>query len=169
VSAQRFHRASRRALATTFGLLVGANGAASAQRPDSSVAMRADSGDARLTCASSGLTARVWTGLADAPGTAPTAPAMGRGSLDTTMVLSIADRSWQRENVDAGVALGAAGTAGRANGNWRTCAGATVHLGRVTARLRNVTGSIHLRAHLDALDSIGRTRSSTPPAGPPRR
>jgi hypothetical protein len=162
-------RASRRALATVFGIVVGASAAASAQRPDSSGARRADSGDARLTCAASGLTARAWTGLADAPGVARAAPDARGGSLDTTIVLSIADRSWQRDNVDAGVALGGAGTAGRANGSWRTCAGATVHLGRVTARLRNVAGSIHLRADLNALDSIGRTRSSTPPAGPPRR
>jgi hypothetical protein len=154
------------------GILAGASAVASAQRSDSAGVVRVDSGDARLTCASSGLTARAWTGLLDAPGATPAAAQpvdARRGSLDTTFVLAIADRSWQRDNVDAGVALGGAGTAGRANAPWRACAGATVHLGRVAAQLHDVAGRIHLRADLSSLDSIGRTRSSTPPAGPPRR
>jgi hypothetical protein len=171
VSAEHAHRAVRRPLAFVLGMFAVANVSASAQRPDSSARL-ADSSDARLACASSGLTARAWTSLSDsagAPRVAQPASSQRHGSLDTTIVLSIADRGWQRDNVDAGVALGGAGTAGSVNAPWHACAGATVHLGRVTAQLHNVAGSIHLRADLSALDSIGRTRSSTPPAGPPRR
>ena len=172
MSARHLSRPRRRALATALGLLAGVGAAASAQRPDSTVATHADSGDARLVCASSGLTARAWSGAADTVAVARVGQALTdlrRGPIDTTFVLSIADRGWQRDNVDAGVALGGAGTAGAANAPWRACAGASVHLGRVTARLHDVMGSIHFRADLSALDSIGRTRSSTPPAGPPRR
>jgi hypothetical protein len=172
MSAGSFRRASGRLLGIVLGVLAGAGAVASAQRPDSSLAARQDLDDARLTCASSGLTLRAWTGPGDAPAMTRVAPTPRSGVLDTTIVLSIADRRWQRDNVDAGVALGAAGTAGTAgaaNRPWHACAGATVHLGGVTAQLHNVAGNIHFRADLSALDSVGRTRSSTPPAGPPRR
>jgi hypothetical protein len=140
-----------------------------AQRPASMAA--AQPADPRLACASSGSTVRVWNGVVDTAAGAerPTAGVNGQASgIDTTIVLAITDRSWQRDTVDAGVALGRAGTV-RSLGEWNTCAGASVHLGRVTAQLHNVTGRIHLHADMSALDSIGRTRSGIPPAGPPRR
>jgi hypothetical protein len=131
----------------------------------------ADSADARLVCASSGFAARAWSGDSIAPVPAPQVPTMAharREVVDTTIVLAITDRRWQRNDVDAGVALGGAGTV-RSLGEWTTCAGASVHLGGVAVQLHNVSGNIHFRADPSALDSIGRTRSTPPPAGPPRR
>ncbi|MDB4885999.1 MAG: hypothetical protein JWN79_1437 [Gemmatimonadetes bacterium] len=151
------------ALATTVFLATDAR----AQRDP--VTTRADSGGHRLACAESGTTLRAW-----GPGTAGAGPAASpRASLDTTIVLAIADRSWTRSDVDAGVALGVSGTAGAHASPWRACAGVSAHLGTVTARLHQVHGTIRLHADPGALRSIARAPGdslrTTPPAVPPRR
>ena len=143
--------------------------AAHAQRDSATTPAAADSSDHRLACAASGTTLRAW-----GPGAAATGVASSpRATLDTTIVLAITDRTWTRSDVDAGVALGVAGTAGAHASRWRACAGASAHLGTVTARLRQVHGTIRLHADPGALGSRSRTpgdtSSRTPPAVPPRR
>ena len=140
--------------------------AAGAQVRDTTT--RADSaGVGRLACPRGGVQSGAWvsgvrvgTGTASAPRTS--------GVLDTVITLNITDRTWQRDSLSAGVSLGAAGQAGAQRGRWHACAGATVTLGHITATLHDVHGQIHLRADAGALDAIGRTTSTTPPA-PPRR
>jgi hypothetical protein len=146
----------------------------SAQRSDSLATRIADTTDARLACAAYGVTSRAWSGAPDAvpappPGPATVRPDRADSALDTTIRLAISDRTWQRDDVNAGVALGAAGTAGRQSLPWSACAGASVHLGSVTAYLHNVSGLIHIRADLGALRPLQRAPGSTPPAVPPRR
>jgi hypothetical protein len=140
---------------------------AAAQR-DSVPASGADSSDHRLSCAQSGTTLRAW-----GPGLPAIGTASSRTGLDTTIVLAIADRSWTRTDVDAGVALGVSGTAGAHASPWRACAGASAHLGTVTARLHQVHGTIRLHADPGALASRvgapGDSSSRTPPVVPPRR
>ena len=165
--------------AALVGIAMVAPMVASAQR-DTSIVARDTSGAGALACPASGTMLRAWasggrdSAAAPAPfltlgARAPTAP------RDTTIRLAIADRSWTRNDVDAGVALGAGGTvAGRnafaaTGAPWHACAGASVHLGTVTASLHQVNGTIHLRADPGALDSIGRSHGSTPSAGSPRR
>lgn len=133
-------------------------------------AAAADSAPRPLSCGP-GTTLRVWTGrgasasdTAGAPARAPSAPRTG--GVDTVITLAIADRTWTRDSLHAGVALGASSMAGARGAPWRACAGATTHLGRVTARLHHVYGTIRLLVSPGALESIGR---ATPPAGPPRR
>ncbi|NUR36027.1 MAG: hypothetical protein HOQ30_18695 [Gemmatimonadaceae bacterium] len=127
-----------------------------------------------LSCPASGVMARPWSrpGTADSTTRQPLAtPATGArsGAIDTVITLDIRDRTWQRDNFTAGVALGVAGTAGTRGAPWHACAGATAAFGRITATLHNVHGQIHLKADPSVLDSIGRTtRGITPPA-PPRR
>ena len=142
--------------------------AAGANAIRDSVSTRADTGRASaLTCPRGGVQARAWVyGARIAAGATTTSPASG--VLDTTITLNITDRTWQRDSLSAGVSLGAAGQAGSQRGRWHACAGATATLGRITATLHNVHGQIHLRADAGALDAIGRTTGSTPPA-PPRR
>jgi hypothetical protein len=150
-----------------LAMMVAAAPAAGAQARDST-ALRADSSSAsRLTCARSGVEAGAWVGGVRI-GTGAAGAARTSGVLDTVITLNITDRTWQRDSLSAGVALGAAGQAGSQRGRWHTCAGATVTLGRITATLHDVHGQIHLRADAGALDAIGRTTGSTPPA-PPRR
>jgi hypothetical protein len=129
---------------------------------------RIDSTDSvALTCPRGGVQASAWvSGVRVGTGAAATTPA--RGVLDTVITLNITDRTWQRDSLSAGVSLGAAGQAGSQRGRWHACAGATTTLGRITATLHNVHGQIHLRADAGALDAIGRTAGTTPPA-PPRR
>ena len=127
-----------------------------------------------LSCPASGVMARLWArpGTADSTTRQPLAtPATGArsGAIDTVITLDIRDRTWQRDNFTAGVALGVAGTVGTRGAPWHACAGATAAFGRITATLHNVHGQIHLKADPSVLDSIGRTtRGITPPA-PPRR
>jgi hypothetical protein len=141
-------------------LLAVAAPAAGAQSRDTSTA-------GSLACPRGGVPARAWvsgvrigTGAASTPRTS--------GVLDTVITLNITDRTWQRDSLSAGVSLGAAGQSGAQHGRWHACAGATATFGRITATLHNVHGQIHLRADAGALDAIGRTTGSTPPA-PPRR
>jgi hypothetical protein len=138
-----------------------------ATRRDTSAA-RADTGSVgSLACPRGGVLANAWvSGVRIGAGTVTT-PRTG-GVLDTVITLNITDRTWQRDSLSAGVSLGAAGQAGSQRGRWHACAGATATLGRITATLHNVHGQIHLRADAAALDAIGRTTGSTPPA-PPRR
>lgn len=131
-------------------------------------------GCAMLVCLASVPQLAAGQTCATTPATGVTDSAGARGPrttavIDTTITLAIADRGWQREQVDAGVALGAAGTAGPGRAPWHACAGASAHLGRVTARLSEVFGTIHLKADPRALDAIGHAARLTPPAGPPRR
>jgi len=94
----------------------------------------------------------------------------GRDSLaaiDTLIRLDIRDRTWQRDSVGVGVAFGASGTAGSRRAPWRTCVGVSALLGHVAADLHNVHARIHFRVDPAALDSIGRTSTSS--AAPPRR
>ncbi len=148
---------------------------ASAQRADSTAA-RGDSSSRSLACAAYGTTLRFWAGGPDSA-TSPVSPASAaersasrrRAILDTVITLDITDRSWTRDSVTAGVAIGASGTAGARRSSWHACAGASVLLGRVTATLRNVHGLIRFRADPSALQSIGLSSGNTSPAGPPRR
>jgi len=161
-----------RAMPVVALLLMAMPSLASAQRDTATVARDSSAAHA-LSCPASGTTLRAWTNGGDSA-TAPTTGAARRAlassvPLDTTFRLAIADRTWSRDNVDAGVALGAGGTAGARNAPWHACAGASAHLGTVTATLHQVNGTIHLRADPGALDSIGRSHGSTPPAGSPRR
>jgi hypothetical protein len=162
---------SRRAMLLACGGILCATGPLSAQRGDSLATGTADSSDARLSCRAYGVTARAWSGVPDpvSPVAAGAPTQRSDSALDTTIRLAIADRTWQRTDVNAGVALGAAGSAGKQALPWSTCAGASVHLGNVTAYLHNVSGLIHLRADLGALRSIQRASGSIPPAVPPRR
>ena len=155
-------KASRVMLA---GALVLTASAAGAQVRDT--VARADSGTASgLACPRRGAQASAWVnGARVGTGTASTPRT---GVLDTVITLNIADRTWQRDSLSAGVSLGAAGQAGAQRGRWHACAGATATLGRITATLHNVRGQIHLRADPAALDAIGRPTAGTPPA-PPRR
>jgi hypothetical protein len=152
-------RASCIALAAVLAPL-----AAGAPR-DSSPAARGDSAASAFRCAP-GLTGSAGRDSAE-PAGGPPRVAM-RAAIDTVITLAIADRSWTRDDVHAGVALGASGPAG-GRAPWRACAGATVQLGRVTARLRQVHGTVHLRIDPAALDSVGRASVGPSPAGPPRR
>jgi hypothetical protein len=126
-----------------------------------------------LSCPASGMTAQVWTGTgadsAKRQGLAAPVASARSGAIDTVITLDIRDRTWQRDNFTAGVALGVAGSAGTRGAPWHACAGATATFGHVTATLHNVQGQIHLKADPAVLDSIGApTRGTTPPA-PPRR
>ena len=122
----------------------------------------------------SGSALRAWVGGDDAgrvgmrADSVTVAPVPLRSALDTVVTLDIANRTWQRDALAVGVSLGVAGTAGTRRAPWHACAGATATLGRVTATLRNVHGQIHLRADARALEAIGRSAGTTPPA-PPRR
>jgi hypothetical protein len=101
--------------------------------------------------------------------TSITTPRVGTSAaIDTLIILDIGDRTWQRDSVNVGVALGASGTAGTRRLLWRTCVGVGAMLGHVTATLHNVRGQIHLKVDPSALDSIGRPATS-PAAVPPRR
>lgn len=144
---------------------------ARAQRRDSTASVRADTSTRSLACPRTGTVLHLWTGAApDSTGRASAAPGMdiNRGPIDTVITLNIADRSWQRDSLSAGVSLGVAGTAGARHAPWHACAGATATLQRITVTLHDVHGQIHLKADPGALAAIGRTPGSTPPA-PPRR
>lgn len=144
---------------------------ARAQRGDSTSSNRADTSARSLACPRTGSVLRLWTGAApDSAGRPTAAPRVGseRGPIDTVITLDIADRSWQRDSLSAGVSLGVAGTAGARHAPWHACAGATATLQRITATLHDVHGQIHLKADPGALAAIGRTPDNTPPA-PPRR
>jgi hypothetical protein len=120
-----------------------------------------------LACPRGGVQARAWvSGVRIGTGTGVTPRTSG--VLDTVITLDITDRTWQRDSLSAGVSLGAAGQAGAQRGRWHACAGATATFGHIAATLHNVHGQIHLRADAGALDAIGRTTGSTPPA-PQRR
>ena len=126
-----------------------------------------------LSCPASGVIARAWTGAAGDSTSrqrmgAPSAGARS-GAIDTVITLDIRDRTWQRDNFSAGVALGAAGSAGARGAPWHACAGATATFGHLAVTLHNVQGQIHLKADPAALDSIGGTRRGTTPPAPPRR
>lgn len=144
---------------------------AHAQRRDSTASMRADSATRSLSCPRTGAMLRLWTGAApDSTGRPPATPGtdIERGPIDTVITLDIADRTWQRDSLSAGVSLGVAGTAGARHAPWHACAGATATLQRITVTLHDVHGQIHLKADPGALAAVGRTPDSTPPA-PPRR
>jgi hypothetical protein len=126
---------------------------ATAGRP---LVAQSDSTSSSLACASRGAGARVSIGAG--------ATARSSSVLDTTIVLRIADRTWTRDSVDAGVALGAAGMAGARSAPWNVCTGATVSLGRVTASLHGVYGQIHLRIDPSALSAL-----ANPTAAPTRK
>ena len=85
-------------------------------------------------------------------------------ALDTTVVLDIADRTWTRDSLNAGLAFGAAGTTGAQSAPWRICTGASASLGRVTASLQGVHGLIHLRIDPSALRAL-----VNPTAAPTRK
>lgn len=145
---------------------------ASAQGRDSTARGTTDTSSTRsLACPRTGTMLQLWTGAAgDSAGRAIAAPRIDtrRGPIDTVITLDIADRTWQRDSLSAGVSLGVAGTAGARHAPWHACAGATATLQRITATLHDVHGQIHLKADPGALAAIGRTPGSTPPA-PPRR
>lgn len=144
---------------------------AQAQGRDSTSRVRADTSTRSLACPRTGAQLRLWTGAApDSTGRPTAAPGVDvqRGPIDTVITLDIADRSWQRDSLSAGVSLGVAGTAGARHAPWHACAGATATLQRITATLHDVHGQIHLKADPGALAAIGRTPDTTPPA-PPRR
>lgn len=144
---------------------------ARAQRRDSTASVRADTSTRSLACPRTGSVLRLWTGAApDSTGRSTAAPGVdtNRGPIDTVITLDIADRSWQRDSLSAGVSLGVAGTAGARHAPWHACAGATATLQRITVTLHDVHGQIHLKADPGALAAIGRTPDNTPPA-PPRR
>jgi hypothetical protein len=134
-------------------------------------AARADSSRGALSCPREGSVLRLRAG---AGGDSSAGTVRGsrfddvRGAIDTVIALDITHRTWQRENLSAGVSLGVGGTAGARRAPWHACAGATATLGRVTATLHNVHGRIHLKADAGPLAAVGRATSSTPPA-PPRR
>lgn len=144
---------------------------AQAQGRASTSSVRADTTTRSLACPRTGAQLRLWTGAASDSAGRPT-PAPGvdiqHGPIDTVITLDIADRSWQRDSLSAGVSLGVAGTAGARHAPWHACAGASATLQRITATLHDVHGQIHLRADPGALAAIGRTPDTTPPA-PPRR
>jgi hypothetical protein len=161
-------------VASIAALVVCLTHRASAQRPDSTARAATDTARGSLACAPSGTTARVWVGGADTTRRAPTGNRptdATRSAIDTVITLDITDRTWTRDSVTAGVAIGAAGTAGARRSPWLACVGASVGLERVTATLRNVHGQIHFRADPSVLERIGLMSGSTPtpPAGPPRR
>lgn len=142
-----------------------------AQRRDSTAIVRADTSARSLSCPRTGTLLRLWTGAAaDSSSRPAAAPGVDteRGPIDTVITLDIADRTWQRDSLSAGVSLGVAGTAGARHAPWHACAGATATLQRITVTLHDVHGQIHLKADPAALAAIGRTPGSTPPA-PPRR
>lgn len=145
-----------------------------AQRTDSTAATDRDAPtDNSLSCPRAGSMARVWAGVPGdsavrESGSPPPRAYRARGVVDTVITIDIADRTWRRDTLAAGVALGMAGTAGGRQAPWHACAGATATLERITATLHNVHGKIHLRADPRALDAIGRMAGSTLPA-PPRR
>jgi hypothetical protein len=142
---------------------------ARAQRRDSTASVREDTSTRSLSCPRTGALLRLWSGAAhDSAGRPTQGTDIGRSSIDTVITLDIADRSWQRDSLSAGVSLGVAGTAGARHAPWHACAGATATLQRITATLHDVHGQIHLKADPGALAAIGRTSGSTPPA-PPRR
>jgi hypothetical protein len=132
---------------------------------------RTDTSRGALSCPREGSMLRLWADAGgDSAARTTRAPRLdiSRGAIDTVIRLDITDRSWQRENLSAGVSLGVGGTAGARRAPWHACAGATVTLGRVTATLHNVHGQIHLKADPGPLASVGRATGTTPPA-PPRR
>lgn len=143
-----------------------------AQRTDSTAATdRTAPTNRSLSCPRAGSMARAWAGEPDdgavRESRSPRAN-RARGVMDTVITIDIADRTWRRDTLAAGVALGMAGSAGARQAPWHACAGATATLERITATLHNVHGQIHLRADPRALVAIGRLSGSTPPA-PPRR
>jgi hypothetical protein len=132
---------------------------------------RADSARGTLSCPREGPMLRLWAeAQGDSTARTTRTPRLDttRGAIDTVITLDIADRSWQRDNLSAGVSLGVAGTAGARRAPWHACAGAAATLGRVSATLHNVHGRIHLKADSGPLAAVGRATGSTPPA-PPRR
>jgi hypothetical protein len=145
---------------------------AEAQSADST-RQSSSEGTHSLACAQSGTTLRGWIGGTPADSIASRGAGAlreaGSSGIDTTITLNISDRTWQRDSLSAGVALGAAGLSGARQAAWSTCAGASVMLGHVTATLHDIHGLIHLKVDPSVLDSIGATARSTPPAGPPRR
>lgn len=132
-------------------------------------AQRTDSTSRSLACARSGTTLRLWTGSPDSALRSVPRADRTRATLDTVITLDITDRSWTRDSVAAGVALGSGGTVGVRRAPWHACVGASVLLGRVTASLHNIHGQIRFRADPGALRSIGLSSDSTPPTAPPRR
>jgi len=141
-----------------------------AQRRDSTASLRADTSARSLSCPRTGTLLRLWSGAPDSSGRPAAVQGVDteRGPIDTVITLDIADRTWQRDSLSAGVSLGVAGTAGARHAPWHACAGATATLQRITVTLHDVHGQIHLKADPGALAAIGRTPDSTPPA-PPRR
>ena len=130
----------------TFGLLCGAR----------LLHAQSDSTSSALACSSSTQGVRVSVGLKDST--------LARSALDTTIVMQITDRTWTRENLHAGVAMGTNGTAGSRSAPWSVCTGASASLGRVTASLHGVYGQIHLRIDPSALRALG-----NPTAAPTRK
>jgi hypothetical protein len=156
-------------------LLAVAAASARAQRTDSATRAPQTDTAGMLSCGRTGALVTLWTATgADTVRRAPTAASAantlsGRGSIDTVITLNIADHTWQRDSLSAGVALGAGGSAGARRAPWHACAGATATFGRITATLHNIHGQIHLKADPGALDSIGGTTGRTTPPAPPRR
>ena len=148
------------------GLLVAAPCAA--QVADTTA--RPDSSRGALSCPREGSMLRIWTGAGGDSTRTQRALRLDsvRGAIDTMITLNITDRTWQRDNLAAGVSLGVGGTAGTGRAPWHACAGANVTFGRVTANLHNVHGQIHLKADPGPLSAIGGSTGSPPPA-PPRR
>jgi len=144
---------------------------AHAQRRASTASVRTDTSTRSLSCPRTGAMLRLWAGAApDSTGGPAATPGtdIERGPIDTVITLDIADRTWQRDSLSAGVSLGVAGIAGARHAPWHACAGATATLQRITVTLHDVHGQIHLKADPGALAAVGRTPDSTPPA-PPRR
>jgi hypothetical protein len=133
-------------------------------------AARSDTSRGLLSCPREGSMLRLWADAGGDSARVSRAPRFdsARGAIDTVITLDITDRTWQRENLAAGVSLGVGGTVGARRAPWHACAGANATLGRVTATLHNVHGQIHLKADPGPLSAVGRSSGNTPPA-PPRR
>jgi hypothetical protein len=112
-------------------------------------------------CADSAF-ARAGTDSARGAARAIAPPAASSNVIDRVITLSIDDRTWTRDTVEAGVALGASGVAGTQRAPWHACAGASVSLRRVTATLHNVHGLIRIHADMRALEAIGVARNRIP-------
>ena len=81
---------------------------ARAQRGDSTASLRADTSTRSLACPRTGSVLRLWTGAApDSTGRPTAVPGAdtNRGPIDTVITLDIADRSWQRDSLSAGVSI----------------------------------------------------------------
>jgi hypothetical protein len=125
------------------------------------VALVATTRSAGAQCADSAY-ARVAADSARAPAASAPSAVSPDKVFDRVITLAIDDRTWQRDTVQAGVALGASGVAGTRRAPWHACVGASVSLGRVTATLHNVHGLIRIHADLRALEAIGNARGRIP-------